>query len=170
MLLDFDYNKIFSRMEMLSSFDGRDAVAASGENNYLKVKLTLQEKPLVFDYMHTAALQLQETISRVVASSDYAEEGFTWELSRDPVRWISKKQFSQYVEEALACFALARWMEKRDSASQQPYLDVWNDMSARVVSQAFSLRAPVKRKRHGNGMCDCNDEIIIIDTKSDDEL
>ena len=143
----FDYSKAIGRMKMMSSFEGRNAVSGDGSSNYLQVKITEQDEPIIKEYAVTAALQIEENIARVVRSSDYSDDGFTWDLDLDTPRWNNKRNLNMYVEEAVVAYSIMKWVEENRPERLQPFQEIFNDMMVRVVDCVFRLRAPIKRRR-----------------------
>lgn len=155
----FDYGELIGRMKMLSSYEGRNSIAGDGTSNYLKVKITEQDEPVVKEHISDAALRIEENIASAVHSSEYSETGFGWDLKLDTPRWNNRRSLSKYIEEAVVAYAMLKWVEENRPERVAAYSEIWNDMISRVVECVFRLNAPVKRKRRKD--CVCQAEITV---------
>lgn len=142
MVYEFSYSGVVARCKMLSSFEGRDYVGDSGDSLYLRVKLTDQEDPLLIGYLDEAARRMEERVSRMVLASEYTDTGFTWTLRTEETRWNVNRDLDRHISEALAAYAMARWLEDRKPSRVEMYRSLWEGSSAMAEMSLYRKNPP----------------------------
>ncbi len=172
--IKYEYSEAIERCEMLSAFEGRNAVDANGESLYEMVKIVAQDKDLLMAYMGTSARLLEESFAPVVTESTYVDvavaevkdadgnvttpeqiPGFTMVLDRDEERWSAgKRDFERYLTEALSSYAMWQWLMDKVPERANVYGELWQQMSAATTNALHRLSAPRKKKRTETGTSD----------------
>lgn len=162
MVYEYKYDSVFERCVMLSSFEGRDASSQSGESEYLKIKITEQDKPLILSYIDSAARMLQERMARMVTSAEYDIAGFTWVVRTEDTRWNVNTKLDKNIQEALVSYAMMNWLSERKAGRVELYKQLWVDMTQMCVENIFRKNPPVKvRKRDRERMQMDIDEVEV---------
>lgn len=145
MTLEFQYAELLARCKTLSSFEGRVAVNANGESDYLKTKISTQDETLVRTFIQEAAHQLEDKIGGIViASSEYGDTSFTWMLDIDTERWSRDDTMEKSISESVSSYAMKMWMEYNGNSKRADiYEQIWQSMSAAVRRMAYRKTKPV---------------------------
>lgn len=147
MELTITYSEVFERCKMLASFEARDHFDESGDSLYPESILTEQEQTLVYGWLSSAALVIEENIARLVLSATPAADSITWHL-RLSERWNSQRtQLATYIQEALVSYALYKWYEMKWPENVAKFKTLWDESLQRIISNVFRRRQPFKRPR-----------------------
>lgn len=141
----FQYDDLLARCNTLSSYEGRNAVSANGESDYLKTKISNQDETLVRMYLQEGAHLLEDIIGgKIIASSEYGDDSFTWMLDIDTERWSRDDTMSKSIMESVSSYAMKMWMDYNDKPKRaETYEQIWQSMSAQVRRMAYRKTKPV---------------------------
>lgn len=145
---------------MLCSYEGRDETDANGESKYLDIRITGQDEPLLYGYMREAAASIESLISRMVLSSDYADDGARFELRTEETRWNGMKSFGKYMNEAVVSHAMSKWLVGRKDSKVEFYGTLYADMCRMLVKNLFEKSAPKRNVRRKTDFSEVTVEVI----------
>lgn len=107
---------------LLSSYEGRD-YTVDGENQYLKVKLTSQEKDLINQWTTEAANKITSAFSSLGAKFDHGKITIPIDNNR-----VEGTNLTTYAEEAIVAYIMANWLKERKPTRYEHYTTLYADM------------------------------------------
>lgn len=149
--IEIPWIKIRGICQRISSFEGRGAVSPDGESDYLEVKITAQDYPLIADYVGTGLTVLDASLGRMaekVSSNitaisvmmDMESASSTFHFNVDNVR-TSQANLANMMCEAVASYAMGKWLSERKPSRQKFYDDLFGEM-------VTSIKNSLTRKSH----------------------
>lgn len=135
------YADIINKVKMLSSYEGRD-YAPDGDNQYIKVKITTQDEPLVKEYISTAIdtllgslLHIGYSISETDASATITYNGYTrTDISRA----------SRYITEAIIAYVMSSWLAERRPTRVDHYSALYTSMLDMAMKNLVEKGSPTR--------------------------
>lgn len=144
-MIDIEFANILNRCEMLSSFDGREALTQSGESNYKQLRITSQETDLLKTYIGQAVNNIESKLGGAiesVSSTDNADKvsfAFASDSSR---RSGNSSVFKRCLLETIVAFVMKRWYEDKASDRSNAYHALYEDMLISAKNIAYKKTKP----------------------------
>lgn len=136
------YSDIINKVKMLSSYEGRD-YAPDGDNQYIKVKITTQDEPLIKEYISTAINTLLGSLLHIGYSISETEASATITYNGDNTRTdISRAK--RYVEEAIVANVMASWLAERRPTRVDHYSALYTSMLEMALKTMLTKTAPTQ--------------------------
>ena len=134
------YDDIFSKCQMLSSFEGGRLTDAQGESLYPVVHITDQDKPLI---KHLTG----QAMTAVHAAARYAFEDVSQgdEISIALLAGnakVSSSDAQKTLEECLAMYVMQYWLENKEPERSKAYGTMFENMLGAFTRLAYRKHAP----------------------------
>lgn len=143
----FKYKEIIDNIKMLAAFEGREYVNTEGKSLFQSIIVTEQDFPLVKSYIHQAINSLQEQLARMILYTTQTDDETVWQIRGEQTRYNPSTQtaLQKHLYEAVASYAMMKWMEERKPSRVAMYADLWQGSSQLAAKNIFRKDAPRKR-------------------------
>lgn len=139
--LIIEYSRIIQRATMLSAFEAKMAFNTTGDRMFSDVRITAKDESAVKAYIQEGMNILISMLSRAfdITKTDTSTTSI-WSIEgEDDNRLnISSTQF----DEALASFALSRWLDNKLPQRAQAYASIFKDLSESSIKMSLKKRKP----------------------------
>ena len=124
-------SEVLTRCKTISAFDARRATTTSGESLYDEVRITDADEAVVKEYINQAAHIIEGQMSSVLdVEGLYESTQITWTIHEDASRRQTgiNRAFLNTAQEAMAMYALYRWMENKLPETSKSYDNVFTTL------------------------------------------
>lgn len=140
---------IKERCRMLSAFDAREAVTASGESNYNQMKLTEQEDTLIDIFITQAVSRIETSMMAITYLQSIIDNDNVTIVISDTLGITggtsSVASFQKAVMETITAYILTRWYEDKSAQRSNAYRALFEDMLGAAKRIAYKKPMPVLR-------------------------
>lgn len=136
-----EYDDIFDKVQMLSSYEGGRITDAQGESLYEEVHVTEQDKDRIIQLARESCTAIQAAARYAFEDVSYDATGVTMQFGTGN-NMNQNSSALQVAKEVVVSYIMQHWLEDKNAERSKSWGEVFTNMLASLVRIAYRKHAP----------------------------